>query len=202
MLTIEKNKTMSVEERKAAIVLNLQDTGRNGIDELIQYMDDVDFFNAPCSTQYHLAKEGGLAEHSLNVMIHALNMASAIEDINIDNVPYDSIILVSLLHDLGKCGHYGKPNYVENILKSGKRSESKPYTSNPEMLYIPHEIISANTVQKFIELTEEEYFAILHHNGMYGDLKYALNGKERPLQLLLHSADMWASRITEVEENE
>ncbi|NOW12592.1 23S rRNA maturation-related 3'-5' exoribonuclease YhaM [Clostridium acetobutylicum] len=32
---------------------------------------------------------------------------------------------------------------------------------------------------------------------MYSDLKYQLNGKERSLQMLLHFADMWASRVIE-----
>ena len=48
-----------------------------------------------------------------------------------------------------------------------------------------------------MDLTEDETWAILHHNGMYGDLKYTLQGKETPLYLIIHFADMWASRVIE-----
>ena len=48
-----------------------------------------------------------------------------------------------------------------------------------------------------IELTEEEEFAILYHNGLYSELKYSYSGKETPLSMVLHFADLWASRVTE-----
>ena len=35
------------------------------------------------------------------------------------------------------------------------------------------------------------------HDGLYDFMKYDLNGKERPLQLIVHWADMWASRVIE-----
>jgi 23S rRNA maturation-related 3'-5' exoribonuclease YhaM len=50
---------------------------------------------------------------------------------------------------------------------------------------------------KFIELTEEEEFAILYHNGMYVSSGRDIQGKERPLQQLLHFSDMWCSRFVE-----
>ena len=65
---------------------------------------------------------------------------------------------------------------------------------------MPHEIRSLSIIDRHIDLTEKEQFAILYHNGMYGDLKYQLSGKETPLYMLLHFADMWCSRVTEVEE--
>ena len=51
-----------------------------------------------------------------------------------------------------------------------------------------------------IELTEDENSAIQKHNGMYGPFRYVIQGKETPLYLLLHMADMWASRVTEKQE--
>lgn len=33
----------------------LKNTGREGIDDLISYMEENDFFTSPCSTRYHLA---------------------------------------------------------------------------------------------------------------------------------------------------
>ena len=166
---------------------------RPGMDKLLKWLDESDFYLQPASTSYHMSEEGGLVEHSVNVCEIALKTNLALGQ----PVDDESVIITSLLHDLGKHEYFGKKYYKENILKSGKRSVPKPYERNKEVLSIPHEIISLQVVNKFIELTEEETWALLHHNGMYGDLKYSLQGKETPLQIILHFADMWASRVIE-----
>lgn len=78
----------------------LKNTGREGIDDLISYMEENGFFTSPCSTRYHLAEEGGLAIHSLNVYENILRIASGLGVINEDRM--ESFIIVALLHDLGK----------------------------------------------------------------------------------------------------
>lgn len=181
----------------------LLSTGREGMENLIKHMEDNLFFLAPCSSQYHLCKEGGLAEHSLNVYETMLRLDTSLtpcKGIEGYVINLNSLIIVSLLHDLGKMGQYGKANYIENILKSGKRSDSKPFETNKSLLPVPHEIRSIHIASQFIELTEEESFAVLYHNSLYGDLKYQINGKERPLQMLLHFSDLWVSRTIEVGE--
>lgn len=183
---------------KEKIISTLKDTGRTGILDLIDCMEEGGFFTAPCSGAHHLSKEGGLAEHSLNVYYGMIGLDKAFTA----DLPYDSIILCGLLHDLGKMGDYGKPNYVENILKSGKKSDSKPYVTNSELLYIPHEIRSIAIAERHIELSEEEEFAILYHNALYSELKYSYSGKETPLSMILHFSDLWASRVTEKEGDE
>lgn len=176
----------------------LLSTKREGMNELLDYMADCGFLTAPCSGSYHLAKEGGLLEHSINVLHIAEKMSVALYGgKNLTKEMKDSIIICALLHDLGKMGQFEKPNYVPNILKSGEASKSKPYNTNPDLLYVDHEIRSIAIASMFIDLTEEEQFAILYHNGMYGNLKYALQGKETPLYLIIHTADMWASRVIE-----
>ena len=194
---------------KQKIIDLLLETERPGMGELCAHMEEVGLFNAPCSGGNHLACEGGLAEHSYNVY-RVMNI-DAVHKLSTDkyNAMRDAIIITSLLHDLGKCGDYGKPNYVPNMVRSKKKnengeyelvqSEAKPYETNKELLYVPHEVRSIAIAERFISLTEEEEFAILYHNGLYGDLKYALSGKETPLYLLLHHADMWASRVVETE---
>jgi 23S rRNA maturation-related 3'-5' exoribonuclease YhaM len=124
---------------------------------------------------------------------------NSIEDIVFEP---NSIIIVSLLHDLGKASYRGKPNYVPNILKSGKLSETKPYETNKDLLIADHAYKSCMIASKFIELTEEEEFAILYHNGLYVPSGRDIQGKERPLQLLLHFSDMWCSRFIEKEDAE
>lgn len=44
---------------------------RDGLDELLKWLDEADFFTAPASTRYHGAYAGGLAQHSLDVYKYA-----------------------------------------------------------------------------------------------------------------------------------
>jgi len=190
---------INIEKNKQDIVKLLRSTKREGIEKLICLMDVNGFFTAPCSTQYHLAVDGGLAEHSLNVYTVMTHLADTLAMGEIDD---ETIIITAILHDLGKMGDFEKPNYVENVLKkTGKRSESKPFETNKALCYVPHEIRSAIIAQRFIKLTEEEEHAIIYHNGMYSELKYSFQGHETRLDLLLHFADMWCSRVVEVSED-
>jgi 23S rRNA maturation-related 3'-5' exoribonuclease YhaM len=196
------------EEIKRLLML----TGRQGMDKLIEWMEQNGFFTSSCSGGHHLAVEGGLAQHSLNVYYQAKLLFE-----NLSYVPWDiqeeNIIIVSLLHDLGKCGQFGRAGYVPNIVKDGrptakepeqryKQSDSKPFVVNPDLLSVPHEVRSIQIASQFIELTEEENFAILMHNGPYGEFKYTIQGKETALYMLLHFSDMWASRVIETINND
>lgn len=186
----------------------LRSTKRAGIEELINHMKENGFFTAPCSTRFHLAEEGGLAKHSFNVCENALKIAYGL------GYPIssfrNSIVIVSLLHDLGKMGQFGKANYVPNMLKgratkanpdpAPKQSEAQPYKSNPDLMYVDHEVRSVAITSKFIDLTEEEQQAILWHNGLYGPFKYEIQGNETLLYMILYFADLWSSRVTEEEE--
>ncbi|MEE1032750.1 MAG: HD domain-containing protein [Ruminococcus sp.] len=186
---------------KNRIIELLKKTNRKGMENLIEYMEVYGFFEAPCSGQYHLARVGGLAEHSLNVYEAAKKMFFA------QDIPEDSLIICALLHDLGKMGQFGKANYIPNMLKGRAtkanpnpepvQSEAKPYITNPDLLYVDHEVRSVVIASMFIELTEEEQQAILWHNGLYGAFKYEIPGKETPLFLLVHWADMYAARVME-----
>ena len=200
-----------VKSNEERIIELLLSTGRIGMDELLRYMQKNGFFTSPCSSGYHLAKKGGLAEHSLNVLGIMQDMSFLLckgPEI-LSKEQQDSIIICSLLHDLGKIGDYEKPVYVPNMIKSRKmdengeypliQSESKPFEVNKDLIPVDHEIRSVKIASKFIELTEEEELAILWHNGLYGNFKYQIQNKETPLYLLLHFSDMWASRIVEVE---
>lgn len=191
------------------IIELLLSTERKGMENLISWMDENGFFTSPCSTQYHLCDEGGLAQHSMNVLDLMDDLYNSGYLNEYAKIPSDSIIICALLHDLGKCGDFGKPGYVPNMIKSRKKdengeyplvqSEAKPFEVNKDLIPVDHEIRSVKIASKFIELTEEEELAILWHNGLYGNFRYQIQGNETPLYLLLHFADMLASRVIEVE---
>ena len=81
---------------------------RDGKDKLMAYIrDKSDFYTAPASTKFHLSCEGGLLQHSLNVYdcLIAKKESPVWKDI-MATVPEESIIIMSLLHDLCKTNFY------------------------------------------------------------------------------------------------
>lgn len=178
----------------------LKMVNREGIDELIDCLEQGGFFESPCSGGNHLAKLGGLVEHSINVHDIAIELAETLLYGELaEEYPQESVILCALLHDVGKMGQFGKSNYIPNILKSGKISESKPFETNKDLIYEEHEIRSVVTISKFIDLTEAEQNAILHHNGLWGklDSSFGSSFDKNPLAMIIHFADLWASRVKE-----
>ena len=184
-----------MKDTKKRIEFLLKTTERPGIEHLLEWMYNNGFYLAPCSSKYHLAQPGGLAEHSLNVFENAHAILYALCD-GVSTELLHSVIICSLLHDLGKTGQFGKHNYIRQI--DGETGETS-FTTNKELLYIPHEVRSIAIASQYIYLTEEEQFAILYNNGLYGELQSVKN-HETPLYMILHFADMWASRVTEKED--
>ena len=156
-----------IEIFKRTIREELIKTQRPNVKSLISAMEEEGFYSAPCSGAHHLSCEGGLAEHSLNVLAHARALNEALNA----EIPDDSIVITALLHDLGKMGQFGKSNYVPNMLSGRKtktcpnpepyQSTLKPFVTNPDLLYVDHEVRSVIIASQYIELTEEEQQAIL-----------------------------------------
>lgn len=131
------------------------------MDKLLAWMDENGFYVAPCSGGNHLAKEGGLAKHSLNVLGVMQDMSFLLCNgpENISKEYQDAIYICSLLHDLGKCGDYGKPGYVPNMLKGRAtkanpapepyQSPSKPFKVNDGLSPVDHEVRSVKIASKF-----------------------------------------------------
>lgn len=181
-------------DTKTRIIGILRATERKGIEDLIGWMEENGFFDAPCSSRYHLAEPGGLAEHSLNVFRVAIGIAGELYKKDPQALTFDfvnSLVIASILHDLGKAGQFGKPAYIEN-----EDPEAGTFRTNKDLLYMPHEVRSIAIASQFIKLTEQEQFAILYHNGLYGELQ-SIKNHETPLYMILHFADMWASRVIE-----
>ena len=100
---------------KEEIIATLQKTGRENIGALIGFMEEIGFFTAPASGGNHSNGEGGLAEHSLNVSHMAEKLSVAlIGGANITDEIRNSVVIVALLHDLGKCGDYGKQMWYKS----------------------------------------------------------------------------------------
>ena len=111
-------------DNKKYVVDHLLSTKREGMEDLIDYMEQIGFFEAPCSGGNPLACQFGLVHHSRNVMMAAENIGYAL----LGKVKYeeirDSVIIAAALHDLGKCGDFGKQMYVPNMIKDGRPTKA------------------------------------------------------------------------------
>lgn len=185
-------------DNKTYVVNALMSTKRTGMEDLIDYMTECGFFEAPCSSQFHLATKFGLVHHTRNVMETAEKLGVTLLGGAEYNKIHESVIIAAGLHDLGKMGQFEKQLYTPKLLKDGSVGKV-PYEQNKDLLPVDHEIRSVAIASMFIDLTEEEQFAILYHNGLYGTVgRYSLQGKETQLYLIVHTADLWCSRFLEV----
>ena len=169
---------------------------------LMQFIETkTAYLTAPASTKYHLCKEQGLLEHSVNVAETMLKIkAQLAPDIN-----DESCVIVALLHDLGKDGMPGNPQYLKNE-PSAKQKQygypaSKPYSFNTDMIYLSVPIRSLYLTAERFPLTEQEVQAIVYHDGQYVDDNKSVATKEERLTLLLQYADNWSGFVIEMEEN-
>lgn len=173
----------------------LRATGRSGIEELIRYLqEETDFFTAPASTKYHGAYEGGLLQHSVNV--YGALCSDPAKDYSFS----DSIIIVSLLHDICKANCYRTEK--RNVKENGAWVEKQVYVFDDE-LPLGHGEKSLYLASKFIELSDEEAAAIRWHMGAFdnafrgGDRGLNAAYEKYPLAVLLHMADMRAAYLVE-----
>lgn len=182
----------------------LKSVDRPGIDALIDYLQNSDFFEAPASTIYHGSYAGGLLEHSLNVynmlQWYVANLQDS--DFELPKISEESIIVVALLHDLCKVNCYHESTRNVKNEQTGKWEKVPCYKREP-LLPMGHGGKSVFIIQQFIKLTPEEAQAIYWHMGAYDTSPYStLNelGKSYEMNLLaflLNQADMMATYIAE-----
>ena len=173
----------------------LRTTNRDGIEELIRYLqEETDFFTAPASTKYHGAFAGGLLMHSINVC------AELRLDPNSKVYPTETLIIVALLHDICKANCYRTEK--RNVKENGGWVEKQIYVFADE-LPLGHGEKSLYLASKFIKLSDEEAAAIRWHMGAFdcafrgGDRGLNAAYEKYPLAVLLHMADMRATYLVE-----
>lgn len=183
---------------------------RSGVDELILWLVNTDFFEAPASSNGHNNYEGGLVEHSLEVYYNLITLTK--KD---DNLPpdtnYQTLILISLCHDICKADFYKRsfkqkkrtgPDGEDCLNEKGKPIwDTVPFYAIEDKFPAGHGEKSVFILQRFLRLTEEETLAIRWHMGGFDDTARSYAGglsltnaiQKYPLIALLHCADLYAS---------
>lgn len=178
---------------KNEIVALLKGINRDGIENLIEFLDRTDFYTAPASTKFHNAFEGGLAEHSLNVY-------KALKELTGGKWSEDTLRIVGLLHDVCKINLYKVEMRNKKNPDTGTWYQEPFYTSE-DMMPLGHGEKSVMLVSEFVKLTKEELYAIRWHMGgfepkdNYGYLSKAYEKYE--LAVYAHMADIKATYIYE-----
>ncbi len=164
---------------------------KEDFDRLMEFVEnETSYMECPASTHYHLCREHGLLEHSINVAENLLKIKSVLAP----DISDESCVIVALMHDLGKAGVPGKPQYKKN---EDTEKPWPPYKFNTDLIYMSVPVRSLYLIGKYFSLTEEEAQAIVYHDGQYVDDNRSVAGKEEPLTLLLQYADNWSGFVQE-----
>lgn len=126
---------------------------RDGMKELVEFLETEGFFNMPASSKYHGNYKGGLLNHSLNVY----NMFwSKCREYKL-NILHENAIIAGLLHDLCKYKLY--LNYANGYIFNTKEGDN--------IAIYGHAGYSLNLIKRFIQLEPIEESLIKFHMGFY-----------------------------------
>jgi len=149
---------------KEQIETILESTNRGGIENILTWLEDSDFYKAPASTKYHNNHKGGLAEHSLSVY-KTLDIISKIFGIDI---PDDTLKIVGLLHDVCKVDIYkGVKVEIPPKRMSVFVKETIQYKHNDTLPLGHGEKSVIQLIDNGLSLTKQEMLMIRWHMNMY-----------------------------------
>lgn len=179
----KKNKLQRINAFKT-IFKDFKYIGTKSIDEVIEYLDSIGYFDAPASTKYHGDYIGGLFDHSHVVTSSLLDLTEKLE------LKWERPIspyIVGMFHDLCKCD-----NYIYD-------SNEEKFKYRDDLILNGHGEKSVIMAQKLLDLTDEEIACIRWHMGAYDDKEnWNILGRaieKYPNVLYTHTADMIATRI-------
>lgn len=198
----------TTEEKVIFVETSLQSTARPGIDKVIEYLRNTDFYYAPSSTKFHSNYQGGLLDHSILVLSTAVGLRDAMVKMKpelADRLTDESLIISCLLHDLCKVGFYVPK-------EKWKKDENDKWVSYrgydvEDTFPIGHGEKSVILLQWLgLSLTIDEMLAIRYHMGLWstsvdcGDANRAYFRAVNmcPLLTIVQNADFMASNMLEI----
>ena len=189
---------MNANDIKAEFLTEAAVIKREGIKDLMEWLESTDFFTAPSSTRHHCAYEGGLARHSLNVYSQ---LGSLVDWYGYrEDYKLETLAIVALFHDVCKVGCY-KTEMRWRKDESNQWEQYATYKHQEDFPFGGHGSKSMFLVQHFMKLEPEEAAAINCHMGAWDTSNYGRPGdvfKTNKLAWLLHVADEAATYVDEV----
>lgn len=201
---------MNREQLIARFEAEMSKVQRPGVDKLMEYIRKSDFYTAPASTRYHLSCEGGLLQHSLNVLDALRGLLIAVPggcEYRVHGKPVarlteENVIIMALLHDICKTYFYTTSWRNAKNEQTGKW-EKVPYFAVKDRMPLGHGDKSVMIIKQYMNLTNDEMYAIWWHMG-FTDTQDTLSMANAlsiyPIIWALHTADMMASYMMEKED--
>lgn len=199
---------MDIKKNKEEFVELLRSTNRDGVENVIEDLEELGFFEAPASFGHHLNVAGGLVQHSLNTCRAALAVYEGMAKIETyleKEVKRESVIIASLLHDVCK-----SDIYVRSVKK---RKNSIGVWEATEGYKITYKNFPMGHGEKSVilllcsglDLSDDEMLAIRWHMGAWGinmnsfedERCYDTARKLYPLVTIVQTADGLAASIME-----
>jgi hypothetical protein len=192
-IRLKETTLRAVIETYLSLINSVQnDENRERLNVLLEELGER-IFEAPASAKlsYHNCFVGGLAEHSLRVYSNLRKLRDAFAP----DITDDSIIIVSLFHDLGKIGSVDQPYFLPQESDWFREKNGEYYIRNKNLDYMGTAHRSLRLLTQYgIQLTDDEYKAIMIHDGQYIPDNKSYAHKEGMLGLLLHQADIIACK--------
>lgn len=187
---------IQIQQEWNTFVSLLQRTKREGVDNIINWLGTTDFKTAPASTKYHNAFRGGLLNHSLNVYNHMYDLNNLLEFFEL---PEDTVIITSLLHDVCKVDFYEES--TRNVKNDQGQWIQVPFYTVNEQRAWGHAQKSVIELQKHgLKLNDVEITMILNHMGFSetdNNNRVSTSFGQCPQSIVLYFADMMATYLTE-----
>ena len=186
----------------------LRSTQIDNIDDIINYLDELGFFDAPASVRNHFNFAGGLLLHSLNVYDVAMRLRDDMIALRHDSerlLQPESIAIAALLHDVCKADIYRKVMRKQKN-EIGIWEDVQTYDVDYSNLPAGHGEKSVMMLLRAgLDLEDDELLAIRWHMAPWDlatqsiemDRSYRTALKKTPLVSLIHNADSLAAHIIE-----
>lgn len=186
----------------------LRSTGREGVDDVIDYLEKEGFFEAPASAGHHLNVPGGLCQHSLNSCRVGLTIWEGMQklDAAAAAVKRESVIIATLLHDVCKTDVYQRTTRKRKNKATGQWEDTQGYKVSYKNFPMGHgEKSVILLLLAGLELYDDEMLAIRWHMGAFGlnlnsyedERNYDTARMEYPLCAIVQCADSLAAAVME-----
>ncbi len=162
------------------------ETRREAVQKLDEFLRrETVWLTTPASTRFHLPRESGLLEHSVNVAATLLKLRTCLAP----DLSEENCIIVGLFHDLGKVGMPGKPYYLPNPSEWHVRNRGIRYIVNQDIVHMDIATRSLFLLAQHVPLTDDEAQAVRYHDGQYIVENHSVAHHETRLTRLLQYAD-------------
>ena len=195
---------------KGQFISKLRTINRAGVDKVIEYLEKSGFFEAPASTTKHLSKDGGLVEHSLNVLRMSMGLREEVIKMKPElavRLPEESVVIAALLHDVCKSNVYKKGQRWRKD-ELGRWESYDMFEADYSRFPVGHGEKSVIMLLRLgLELTNDEIIAIRWHMSAWNVAFQSFEEKSNiasaydqyPLAAIIQAADGLAAHLLEVD---